>query len=79
MTGFFGVGHRGRNRATMLMTQHQQQGRTEVDDCIFDTADSGRIHYLTGGEIVHFALPPIALCLSDEGQIGLQKAGISSP
>jgi hypothetical protein len=27
---------------------------------------------------LHLALPPIAFCLSDEGQIGLQKAGIGS-
>jgi hypothetical protein len=28
---------------------------------------------------LHLALPPIAFCISGEGQIGLQKAGIGLP
>jgi hypothetical protein len=28
---------------------------------------------------LHLALPPIAFCISGEGQIGLQKAGIELP
>jgi hypothetical protein len=34
---------------------------------------------VAAGEIMHLALPPIALCKSNAGQIGLQKAGIGSP
>jgi hypothetical protein len=34
---------------------------------------------VAAGEIMHLALPPIALCPSGERQIGLQKAGIGSP
>jgi hypothetical protein len=30
-------------------------------------------------EILHLALPPIAFCISAEGQIGLQKACADSP
>ncbi len=39
MAGFFGVSHRRSNSATMLMPQHQQQGRTQMRDGIFDAAD----------------------------------------
>jgi hypothetical protein len=31
------------------------------------------------GEILHLALPPIAFCMSGEGQIGPQKACADSP
>src|ERR1035441_2497368 len=31
------------------------------------------------GQILHLALPPIASCMSSEGQGGLQKAAIGSP
>src|SRR5260221_1954373 len=49
MSGFFGDGPGRRDRAATLVTEDYNQGAAEMLDSVFNAAQGGNVHYLSGG------------------------------
>src|SRR5260221_13740124 len=49
MSGFFGDGPGRRDRAATLVTEDYNQGAAEMLDSVFNAAQGGSVHYLSGG------------------------------
>jgi hypothetical protein len=49
VSGFCGAAHSRRDRAATLVTEDDNQGAAEMLDSVFNAAQGGSVHYLSGG------------------------------